>query len=94
MEALAGLPGWESLFVLARHPCAACGVEQVLRAEDVDGEEELRVLDGTVHMTLRSEVDHIVDVVLRKEFVCQFAVSDVAFDEEATLVVDVVLDGA
>ena len=45
-------------------------------------------------MTFCSKVDHIIDVVFGKQFVSQFAVTNISLDEKATLVVDIVLDGA
>lgn len=93
METLPGLPCRITLFVFACHPSAAGGVEQVLCTEDVHAEEELRVLDGTVYMALCGKVDDIVNVVLSKELVSKLAVADVSLYKEATLVVNVILNG-
>ena len=45
-------------------------------------------------MALGRKVDNIVYVVLGKEAVDQLPVADVAFHEDATLAVDVLLDGS
>ena len=94
MVAFAGLPCGVSLRVLARDPSPSGCVEEVLRAEDVHAQEELRVFDGAVYMALGGKVHHIVDVVPGKEAVGQFAVAYVPLHEQAAAVVDVVLDGA
>ena len=94
MVAFAGLPCGVSLRVLARDPSPSGSVEEVLRAEDVHAQEELRVFDGAVYMALGGKVHHIVDVVPGKEAVGQFAVAYVPLHEQAAAVVDVVLDGA
>ena len=91
---LAGLPRGIALRVLARDPRLARRVHEVLRAQDVYAQEELRVFYRTVHVALSREVDHEVDVVVSEEAVHELAVAYVALHEEATLVVDVVLDGA
>ena len=93
MEALARAPLWVTLAVAPGDPGLAGSVKQVLSTQDVHTQEELRILDRAVYMTLGSEVHHVVDVVLRKQFISQLAVADISLDKEATLVVDVVLDG-
>jgi len=83
-----------AVLVFAHDPRAAGGIEQVLRAQNVGLQEELRVFDGAVHMALGGEVHHDVDVVFLEKFVGQRAVADVAFHEEAALLVDVGGNGA
>ena len=63
MESLAGFPYRISCFVLARNPCSSCSVEQVLRAEYVGLEEQLRILYAAVNMAFSSKVYDIVDVI-------------------------------
>ena len=92
MIALAGFPCGIALLIFARHPSLAGSVHEVLRTEDVHAEKELRILNGTVHMALCREVDDIVDIVLSKELVDELTVANVAFDEEAPLVINIILD--
>ena len=86
-------PGGVALFVTSCDPGSAGCVEQVLCAEDVSLEEELWILDGAIHMTLGSEVDHDIEAVLLEEVFNEGFVSDVSAMEEATLVVNVVGNG-
>ena len=94
MEALARLPCRITLAVASGDPRTAGGVEQVLRAQDVHTQEELRVFDRAVHMALGGKVYHIVYIVFAEESVGELPVAYVALDKEATMVVDVVFDGA
>ena len=93
MEALVAHPYGIAVVALSDDPCLASRIEEVLCAEDVHREEELRVFYRAVHMTLGGEVDHIVDVILAEQSVGQLAVAHIAFDEDAALAVDVVFDG-
>ena len=45
-------------------------------------------------MTLSREVDHIVEVVLRKQLISQGPIANVALDESATLAIYILSDGA
>ena len=92
--AYAGAPGGVAGSVLARDPGAACGVEKVLRAEDIRLQEQLGVLDAPVDVALGGEVHDVVKLVLAEELVGKLAVADVSLDEEAAFVVDVFGYGA
>ena len=43
-------------------------------------------------MAFSSKVDNIVDVIFSKQLVSEFSVSDITFYEEATLIVDIILN--
>ena len=94
MKTLSCLPYRVSGIVLPCNPCLACGIQQVLRSEDIYRQEQLRVLNTPVYMAFCGKVYDIVDVVFGKQSVSEFSVPYVSADEEATLVVDVVFNCA
>ena len=92
MEAYAGAPCRVTRRIASGSPRLSSGVEEVLCAEDVGHEEELRVFDATIHMALGGEVDDAVDGILLEEAFHKCAIADIAFDEVATHSVDVAFD--
>ena len=91
MIAFSRFPCRIASLVLACNPCSAGSVKQVLCSKDVRFEEQLRILYRTVYMTLCGEVHHIVDVVLCKQSVSKFAVTNVTTHKGTAFVVYIIL---
>lgn len=80
--------------ILPGVPCLACTVHEVLRAEDVGGEENLRIFYTSVHVAFCSKVHNHVKVMLCKKVRYKGAITNVATHKKASLVVYVVFYGA
>jgi len=93
VEAYAGFPEGVSVGVGACCPCVTGGVEEVLCAEDIGLEEELRMVDAAVDVAFCGEVDHEIKVVLFEESVCEVSVADISFDELAAVGLEVAVEG-
>ena len=94
MEAFSCFPDGVSRLVLARNPCAAGGVQEVLRAQYVGLKEQLGVLYAAVNVALGREVDNIIYIVFGKQLVGEFTVAYVPVYEYAPLTVNIVFDCA
>ena len=57
------------------------GVQHDLRTQNVGLQEDLRVLDGAVHVALGGEVHHHVGMLLLKQIVDGLAVTDIRLHE-------------
>ena len=92
METNVGAPCRISGWIFAGCPSLAGSIQQILCTQNIGLQEELRILDTTVHMTFGGKIDYIIKCILGKQLICQFAVADVSFDKKATFVVDVAGD--
>ena len=91
---LAGGIGVAALCVLAGEPCFAGAVKHILGAQDIDLEEQARVGDAAVHMTLGGKVDDVVHIGVVQDILHQFAVAHIATDEGYVGALDFLLDGS
>ena len=57
-------------------------LQQVHGAHDVALDEDLRVLDGAVHVALRGKVDDVIEIVLCEQAFDKLLVADVALHED------------
>ena len=87
-------PSRVALFVLAHYPRAACTVQQVLRAENISNQEQLRVFNATVHMAFGSEIHHVIEAILSKQTVYYFAAANISLDKKAAFIVDILGNGS
>ena len=92
MIAFSSFPSGITLCIFARDPSPSGSVHEVLSTKYIHRKKQLWVLDTAVHMTLCRKVYNKVYIVFSKQLVCQILVSDVAFHEETTFVVNIVLD--
>ena len=84
------LVGGDLQVLLAFLPSLCLGVvpsflgalQQVHGAHDVALDEDLRVLDGAVHVALRGKVDDVIEIVLCEQAFDQLLVADVALHED------------
>lgn len=60
----------------------ACSLEEVVEADQVRVDIDIRVVDAVAHAGLRGEIDEDVKAVGRKELVDERLVCDVAADED------------
>ena len=87
-------PGRIAILILTRHPGTASCIQQVLRTQNISNEEELRILNATVYVTLGSKVHHVVEFKFGKQFVGKYPVADVTFYKETAFVINVFSDGS
>ena len=88
LQELDALPVVAAVLVIrCRRPAAPRRVQQRLGAQHIGGQEQLRLGDAAVNVTLRREIHHGVEVVLPEQIAHQRTVADVAAHEDVARLV-------
>jgi hypothetical protein len=92
MKAYIGRPERITVGILSGAPCVPCSVKKVLGAEDIGGEEKLRVFNTAIHMTFGCKVNDIANVITGEQVVDKYRVTNVPSYKNTTVPVDILMD--